>query len=123
MRADRGRAVSPPASIARVRVLVARDGRRGQVRFGASRGPGARRRRPVKPQAAPPLPPLGNGEPVSWTFQPYPGGTGALMEKMVHEHGAAAFQRSVFYVAAVDGHRADLARRDRVPSRRIASPR
>jgi Asp-tRNA(Asn)/Glu-tRNA(Gln) amidotransferase A subunit family amidase len=47
---------------------------------------------------APPLPPLGNGEPVSWTFQPYPGGTGALMEKMVHEHGAAAFQRSVFTV-------------------------
>src|SRR5205823_1104448 len=29
-----------------------------------------------------PLPPLGNGEPVSWTFQPYPGGTGALLEKL-----------------------------------------
>src|SRR6185436_11870647 len=49
------------------------------------------------PQTPPP-PPLGNGEPVSWTFQPYPGGTGALMEKMVHDHGAAAFQRSVFTV-------------------------
>lgn len=50
------------------------------------------------PQAAPqtPLPPLGNGEPVSWTFQPYPGGTGALMEKLIHERGAAAFQRSAF---------------------------
>ena len=47
---------------------------------------------------APALPPLGNGEAVSWTFQPYPGGTGALMEKMVHDYGAAAFQRSVFTV-------------------------
>jgi len=48
------------------------------------------------PQAA--LPPLGNGEPISWTFQPYPGGTGALMEKLIHERGAAAFQRSAFVV-------------------------
>ena len=48
------------------------------------------------PQAPPP--PLGNGEPVSWTFQPYPGGTGALMEKLIRERGAAAFQRSVFTV-------------------------
>src|SRR5438045_6815798 len=47
---------------------------------------------------APPLPQLGNGEPVSWTFQPYPGGTGALMEKLIHERGAAAFQRSTFTV-------------------------
>jgi hypothetical protein len=44
------------------------------------------------------LPPLGNGEPIAWTFQPYPGGTGALMEKLVHEHGAAAFARSTFTV-------------------------
>jgi len=44
------------------------------------------------PQTPPP-PPLGNGEPVSWTFQPYPGGTGALMEKMVHDHGAAVGPR------------------------------
>jgi Asp-tRNA(Asn)/Glu-tRNA(Gln) amidotransferase A subunit family amidase len=46
----------------------------------------------------PPLPPLGNGEPMSWTFQPYPGGTGALMEKLVREHGPAAFQRATFTV-------------------------
>src|SRR5438093_798731 len=45
------------------------------------------------------LPLLGNGEPVSWTFQPYPGGTGALMEKLIHERGTAAFQRSTFTVA------------------------
>jgi hypothetical protein len=49
------------------------------------------------PQAAPP-PPLGNGEAVSWTFQPYPGGTGALLEKVMHERGAAAFQRATFVV-------------------------
>ena len=55
----------------------------------------------TQPQAA--LPPLGNGEPVSWTFQPYPGGTGALMEKLVREHGVAAFQRSPFTVAAWSG--------------------
>jgi hypothetical protein len=51
------------------------------------------------PQAAPPAPPappLGNGEPVSWTFQPYPGGTGALMEKLIKERGAAAFERASF---------------------------
>jgi len=52
---------------------------------------------PQAPQQAP-LPPLGNGEPVSWTFQPYPGGTGALMEKLVREKGAAAFQRATFSV-------------------------
>ena len=45
---------------------------------------------PQTPQQPPP-PPLGNGDPVSWTFQPYPGGTGALMEKLINERGAAAF--------------------------------
>ena len=45
-----------------------------------------------------PLPPLGNGEGISWTFQPYPGGTGALMEKLVRERGPAAFQRATFTV-------------------------
>ena len=49
------------------------------------------------PQPAP-LTPLGNGEAMSWTFQPYPGGTGALMEKLVRERGAAAFRRSSFTV-------------------------
>ena len=55
----------------------------------------------VAPGQAPqqtPLPPLGNGENLSWTFQPYPGGTGALMEKLVNERGAAAFHRAVFTV-------------------------
>lgn len=59
----------------------------------AAQGPG------TTPQAAPPAPPpppLGNGEPISWTFQPYPGGTGALMEKLIKERGAAAFDRAPF---------------------------
>jgi len=59
---------------------------------GATTAPGT-----TAPQAAPP-PPLGNGEAVSWTFQPYPGGTGALLEKVIHERGAAAFQRATFVV-------------------------
>src|SRR5881275_1425623 len=54
-------------------------------------------------QQQPPPPPLGNGEPVSWTFQPYPGGTGALMEKLVRERGAAAFARASFTVAPWTG--------------------
>ena len=53
---------------------------------------------PGQAPQAPLPPPLGNGEPVSWTFQPYPGGTGALMEKLVRERGAAAFQRATFTV-------------------------
>ena len=54
------------------------------------------------PQAAPP-PPLGNGEAVSWTFQPYPGGTGALLEKLYREQGPAAFKRAEFTVAPWTG--------------------
>ena len=53
---------------------------------------------PTTPQQSQALTPLGNGEGLSWTFQPYPGGTGALMEKLVRERGAAAFQRSTFTV-------------------------
>ena len=53
------------------------------------------------PQAPPP--PLGNGDPVSWTFQPYPAGIGALMEKLVREHGANVFQRASFTVAPWTG--------------------
>lgn len=58
---------------------------------------------PGAPAPQEPLPTLGNGEPVSWTFQPYPGGTGALMEKLIHERGAAAFERSTFAFAPWTG--------------------
>jgi Asp-tRNA(Asn)/Glu-tRNA(Gln) amidotransferase A subunit family amidase len=57
----------------------------------------------VNPQQPPPLPQLGNGEPISWTFQPYPGGTGVLMEKLIAERGAAAFKRATFTVAPWTG--------------------
>src|SRR4030095_14248189 len=55
----------------------------------------------VAPGQAPqqtPLPPLGNGENLSWTSQPYRGGTSALIEKLVNQRGAAAFLRAVFTV-------------------------
>jgi Asp-tRNA(Asn)/Glu-tRNA(Gln) amidotransferase A subunit family amidase len=42
--------------------------------------------------------PLGNGEPPAEQFMPYPGGTGALMERLVREHGVKAFERSRFTV-------------------------
>ena len=45
--------------------------------------------------AVPPVP-LDNMEPVSWTFQPYPGGIGALLEKTYREKGVAAFARQPF---------------------------
>jgi Asp-tRNA(Asn)/Glu-tRNA(Gln) amidotransferase A subunit family amidase len=40
------------------------------------------------------VPTLGNGEPPALQFQAYPGGTGALMEKLWKEHGAAMFQKT-----------------------------
>ncbi len=43
----------------------------------------------------PPVP-LDNMEAVSWTFQPYPGGVGALLEKTYREKGVAAFARQPF---------------------------
>ena len=45
--------------------------------------------------AIPPVP-LDNMEPVSWTFQPYPGGIGTLLEKTYREKGVAAFARQPF---------------------------
>jgi hypothetical protein len=45
--------------------------------------------------SAPPVP-LDNMEAVSWTFQPYPGGTGVLLEKTYHEKGVGAFARQKF---------------------------
>jgi hypothetical protein len=54
-------------------------------------------------QAAPPPIPLGNGEPPAMVFQAYPGGTGALMEKLIRERGAKAFERSVFTVEKWSG--------------------
>lgn len=54
-------------------------------------------------QAPTPPVPLENMEPVSWTFQPYPGGTGALLEKTYAEKGPAAFKRQAFAWAPTPG--------------------
>ena len=64
----------------------------GGAGIGATPGAGAQQQ-PVGPSF-----PLGNGEPPAEQFMPYPGGTGALMEKMVRQHGAKAFDRSAFTV-------------------------
>lgn len=47
--------------------------------------------------------PLGNGEPPALQFMPYPGGTGALMEKLLLEKGTAAFRRADFKVEKFSG--------------------
>jgi len=53
-------------------------------------------------QAQPPVP-LGNGEAPALQFMPHPGGTGALMEQLVRERGAAAFARAPFTVTPWTG--------------------
>lgn len=47
----------------------------------------------TQPPQIPPVS-LGNGEAPALQFMPYPGGTGALMEKLIREKGAAAFARA-----------------------------
>ena len=54
------------------------------------------------PQQAAPFP-LGNGEAPAEQFMPYPGGTGALLQKMYKERGVAAFERSAFNVPKWEG--------------------
>ncbi|MCC7055293.1 MAG: amidase [Gemmatimonadaceae bacterium] len=46
---------------------------------------------------------LGNGEAPALQFQPYHGGTGALLEKLVRERGRAAFERALFTVPRFTG--------------------
>src|SRR4051812_37430161 len=54
---------------------------------------------PAPQQPTAPAIELGNGEPPAMVFQAYPGGTGALMEKLAKERGRAAFDRATFAVA------------------------
>jgi hypothetical protein len=56
----------------------------------------------LQPPAVTPLA-LGNGEAPALQFQAYPGGTGALMEKLARERGRAAFDRAVFVVEPFRG--------------------
>ncbi len=55
------------------------------------------------PQEAPPPVPLGNGEPPALQFQAYPGGTGALMEKLWHETGGNPFERTAIGIEPWSG--------------------
>ncbi len=89
------------------------------VDIGRAQGAGA------APQQQPPPPPpvpLGNGEAPALQFQPYPGGTGAMMEKLARERGRAAFERSEFVVdpwrGAVPSSADDLAF---LPAHRLAA--
>jgi len=59
-------------------------------------------RSPVQRRQQMPVP-LGNGEPPALQFQAYPGGTGALFEKLVRERGAATFERTPFEVEPWSG--------------------
>ncbi len=53
-------------------------------------------------QGTPPTP-LGNGEEPALQFQPYPGGTGAIMEKLAKQRGRTAFDRATFAVQPWQG--------------------
>jgi len=68
---------------------------------GTGAGTGGAAARAMQQQQA--LIALGNGEPPAEQFMPYPGGTGALMEKMVKEHGPSVFTRASFTVAKWTG--------------------
>ena len=65
-------------------------------RFGFTEGSRAQVSAAGPQPQQPALSPLGNAEPLSWTFEPHPGGTGALMGKLIAERGAHAFSRSTF---------------------------
>ncbi|MGE3617507.1 MAG: amidase, partial [Gemmatimonadales bacterium] len=70
--------------------------------FGTARVARAQGRPAAQTPQQPPLP-LGNGEPPALQFQPYPAGTGALLEQTVRERGAAAFDRVPFEAEAWTG--------------------
>ncbi|HEY8312248.1 MAG TPA: amidase [Gemmatimonadaceae bacterium] len=65
-----------------------------ETRAAGGRAPGSAGPLQLQQQEPPLL--LGNGEPPALQFQPYPGGTGALMEKLVRQRGAAAFDRGAY---------------------------
>ena len=73
----------------------------GATYFGKADAVGAQTPAPsaagAPPPPASPAPPplaLGNGEPLASQFQPWPGGTGALFERLLRERGVAAFARA-----------------------------
>lgn len=55
------------------------------------------------PQQVPPPVPLSNGEPPALQFQAYPGGTGALVERLWREHGDAVFASTPIEIPPWEG--------------------
>ncbi len=68
-----------------------------------AQGVTARALSPQTQQPQPPPFPLGNGEAPALQFQPYPGGTGAALERLARERGRAAFDRADFSVPKWSG--------------------
>ncbi len=66
--------------------------------FGSAAATTLRAQQPGGRAQQPPPYPLGNGDSPALQFMPHPGGTGALMQKLMRERGAAAFERSTFTV-------------------------
>ena len=58
---------------------------------------------PAQIEAETPLIPLGNGEPPAFQFQAYPGGTGALMEKLWRDTGENPFERRPIEIPPREG--------------------
>lgn len=75
---------------------------RAQTRGGGAGGRGGGAGAPQTFQQAPPLP-LGNAEPPALQFQPYVGGTAALIQKLVNERGWSSFERAQFPVEKWSG--------------------
>ncbi|MBK9976965.1 MAG: amidase [Gemmatimonadetes bacterium] len=68
----------------------------------ALRAQGTAGRAQAQQPQLPPFP-LGNGEAPALQFQPYPGGTGAVLERLARERGRAAFDRAEFSVPKWSG--------------------
>lgn len=87
-----------------VSLVTAAAGTLGSARVLRAQGASADAAR-IRQQQQPPQPPmpLGNGEAPALQFQPYPAGTGALMERLARERGRAAFDRATFDVPKWSG--------------------
>lgn len=57
----------------------------------------------LRSQEAPPQVPLGNGEHPAFAYQAYPGGNGALVERMWREHGSSLFESSEIAISPWEG--------------------
>jgi Asp-tRNA(Asn)/Glu-tRNA(Gln) amidotransferase A subunit family amidase len=91
-----------------VRIAVAAAAAGGGLAAGAAGGASVaaaqgRGGAPQQQQQAREWPPLGNGEPPALQFQPYPGGTGAYLERLARERGRDAFDRVPIEVAPWTG--------------------